>query len=105
MSAATIKDEEIGKLFDPTVCADTIRRLRRSAGYTQASFAELLGVSTMTVVRWESGNMASSVNLAKAFEICYLFRIPMETLVTGLPKNWRAYQRIHEADGPVGVLR
>lgn len=104
MSAATIKNEEIGKLFDPAVCADTIRRLRRSAGYSQAEFAELLDVSTMTVVRWESGNMASSINLAKAFEICYLFQVPMETLVCGLPENWRAYQQLRASRGSVGSL-
>ena len=38
--------------------ADTIRELRKFLGHTQLRFAETMGVSLMTVSRWERGEVA-----------------------------------------------
>ena len=38
-----------------------IQRIRRALALTQAKFADLIGVSRNTIMRWESGETAPSV--------------------------------------------
>ncbi|EJS07475.1 helix-turn-helix domain-containing protein [Bacillus mycoides] len=35
--------------------SDTLRYIRKTIGYTMEEFAQLVGVSMVTVYRWESG--------------------------------------------------
>jgi DNA-binding XRE family transcriptional regulator len=35
--------------------SDTVKDLRKIAGYTQIALADILGVNMQTVYRWESG--------------------------------------------------
>ena len=45
--------------------SENLRQLRKQAGYTQAAFAEKLGVSRQTVVQWErpDGDKPDFINL------------------------------------------
>ncbi len=68
--------------------ASNVKKMRRSAGYTQRSFAEALGYSEKTVSKWECG--ASIPPIDTLFEIAALLR----TTVEGL---FRADQRYYLA--------
>ena len=41
--------------YGPTVAGDLVRRIRRDNRLTQGEFAERLGVTRRTVIRWELG--------------------------------------------------
>ena len=58
--------EAIGWEYNPEV----VKIVRSQLGYTQRQFAEQLGVSQMTIVRWEGGNASPSVeHLAKMYNL------------------------------------
>lgn len=40
--------------------ADKIKKLRLSLGQTQTEFANIIGVTRMTITRWESGTRTPS---------------------------------------------
>ena len=46
--------------------ADDIRRLRNNLGLTQAHLAEILGVTVVTVSRWENGHVRPNRFLLKS---------------------------------------
>src|SRR3989304_1339509 len=46
--------------------ADDIRRLRNNLGLTQAPLAEILGVTVVTVSRWENGHVRPNRFLLKS---------------------------------------
>jgi DNA-binding transcriptional regulator YiaG len=48
--------------------AATISKKRHSLGLTQAEFAELIGVDTSTIWRWENGRVAPQVAVLRYIE-------------------------------------
>lgn len=55
---------------DLKATSERIKRLRKYKGYTQEQFAKLLGISTMTLRRYESGTHSISEKmLDKIFEL------------------------------------
>lgn len=59
----------------------TIAKLRRSAGFTQASLAEKLGISDKAVSKWERGIACPDVSLWNKLSI--LLDIDIESLIYG----------------------
>jgi putative transcriptional regulator len=55
-----------------------VRELRSAAGWTQAEFAERLGVSRQTVISIETGRYEPSLSLA--FTIASVFRLRIEDI-------------------------
>ena len=49
--------------MDLSKTGKTIAKLRRSAGFTQASLAEKLGISDKAVSKWERGIACPDVSL------------------------------------------
>ncbi len=68
---------------------DTIRSVRNSLGLTQSEFGQLLGAHSMTVSRWELGQLAPSAYqqaLMEAFQTASRnrrFNKPIKTLLVG----------------------
>ncbi len=46
----------------------SIKTIRQKALLTQAEFAKILGVSTSTVIRWESDKVLPNLNAMKAIK-------------------------------------
>ena len=57
----------------------TIRRLRKEKGLTQERLSELLGVSLMTVRRWEWGNTSPNSNML--LKLAEVFNLAPEELL------------------------
>ena len=59
----------------------TIAKLRRSAGFTQASLAEQLGISDKAVSKWERGIAFPDTSILN--ELCILLDTDMESILYG----------------------
>lgn len=58
----------------------TIKRLRKERGLTQEQLAEQLGVSLMTVRRWEWGDTSPNSNML--LKLTEIFAVSLEDLLT-----------------------
>jgi len=58
--------------------ARDVQRIRRRLGLTQADFAVLLGVTRVTVARWETGTVAVTEPMAKLIRMVAESRSPGE---------------------------
>ena len=60
-----------------------LKRLRKQSGLTQEKFAEILGLSYMTVRRWETERIIPRMNEIK--QICEVLRVSESELLNGPP--------------------
>ena len=67
--------------MDLSKTGKTIAKLRRSAGFTQASLAEKLGISDKAVSKWERGIACPDVSLWNKLSI--LLDTDIESLIYG----------------------
>lgn len=67
--------------MDLSKTGKTIAKLRRSAGFTQASLAEKLGISDKAVSKWERGIAFPDTSILN--ELCILLDTDMETILYG----------------------
>ena len=58
----------------------TIKKLRKERGFTQEQLAEQLGVSLMTVRRWEWGDTSPNSNML--LKLTEIFAVSLEDLLT-----------------------
>ena len=58
----------------------TIKKLRKERGFTQEQLAEQLGVSLMTVRRWEWGSTSPNSNML--LKLTEIFAVSLEDLLT-----------------------
>jgi len=66
-----------------------IRKLRKRLGLTQPSFAKLLGVSEITVSRWENGRLGLSSTTRTLLELLAAQSATTKTKPRrGRSKNW-----------------
>jgi transcriptional regulator with XRE-family HTH domain/DNA-directed RNA polymerase subunit RPC12/RpoP len=63
------------------VTGTTIRHLREKRNMTQAKLAEILGVSSKTISKWETGKGIPDSNLLP--KICEIFEISINELLNG----------------------
>ena len=83
---------DIAKFSDKNICdylASNIRIERRKAGYTQAKFAELTGISLRTYKRFEAngqGNIETLIQILRALGklriLQAMFPVPAEVRLT-----------------------
>ena len=65
-----------------------IRTVRRTMGLKQPDFAALVGVSPITISRWENGqNAPTDMAWARIEELVNRSAEPLGTLIDGLAKN------------------
>lgn len=57
---------------------NNIRALRKEAGLTQRELAELMGISNVTLCRWETGTKLPK--LESLFALAQLFRVPLDAI-------------------------
>lgn len=67
--------------MDLSKTGKTIAKLRRSAGFTQASLAEKLGISDKAVSKWERGIAFPDTSILN--ELCILLDTDMESILYG----------------------
>ena len=67
--------------MDLSKTGKTIAKLRRSAGFTQASLAEKLGISDKAVSKWERGITFPDTSILN--ELCILLDTDMESILYG----------------------
>lgn len=66
----------------------TVRRLRRRLGLTQSKFAAILGVSVLTVKRWEAGTTRVDGPAERLIRLLATGAVTTET-VQREGKSWR----------------
>ena len=70
--------------------AENIRALRKSRGYTQEKFAEVIGTKQVNVSAWELGTRTPY--LATIREIADTFKVPLSSLIsiedTGIDEDY-----------------
>lgn len=70
--------------------AENLRMLRKSRGYTQEKFAEVLGTKQVNVSAWELGTRVPY--LATIKEIADTFKVPLSSLIsvddTGMDEDY-----------------
>ena len=59
---------------------ENIRELRKSRGYSQAKFAELVGSNQMTISSWEVGSRMPTLQTIK--HVAEVFRVPVSSLIS-----------------------
>ena len=67
--------------MDLSKTGKTIAKLRRAAGFTQASLAEKLGISDKAVSKWERGITFPDTSILN--ELCILLDTDMESILYG----------------------
>ncbi len=70
---------------------ENVKRVRESAGLTQARFAELLGLGEKHISAIECG--AAGLSLATLQRICTLLSVPADLLLFGTPENGSCDER------------
>ena len=60
--------------------AENIRALRKSRGYTQEKFAEVIGTKQVNVSAWEVGTRMPYLETIK--EIANTFKVPLSSLIS-----------------------
>ena len=64
-----------------------LKELRKQARLSQSNFADLVGVSFMTIRRWESGEVIPRMNEIK--QICEVLQVSESELLNGpASENW-----------------
>ena len=58
-----------------------LKEMRRAIGMTAEGLADVIGVNRLTLFRWESGNIALS--LERAQQVCAVLGAPIDALVRG----------------------
>ena len=70
--------------------AENIRALRKSRGYTQEKFAEVLGTKQVNVSAWEVGSRTPYLSTIR--EIADIFKVPLSSLIsiedTGIDEDY-----------------
>lgn len=56
-----------------------LKEMRRAIGMTAEGLADVIGVNRLTLFRWESGNIALS--LERAQQVCAVLGAPIDALV------------------------
>ena len=78
-----------------------LRRLRQEKNLTQEQLANMLGVSTQSISRWECGNTLPDVMLLP--EIAQLYGVTIDDLyrkeITGYPSYAQRLLAVYEASG------
>ncbi len=71
----------------PTISADELRAIRAEMDLTQAQFAKLMGVSRLTVWRWENDPIkrenGTTAQLARLFQTLFRVGVPVAGLLAG----------------------
>lgn len=70
--------------------AENLRTLRKSRGYTQEKFAEVLGTKQVNVSAWELGTRVPYLSTIR--EIANTFKVPLSSLIavddTGMDEDY-----------------
>jgi transcriptional regulator with XRE-family HTH domain len=92
------------QMRDSETFSTAVRALRDSLGETQASMAQLLGVSLRTYDRWEAGDASPRGNiLVKLLDLCpddharSLFRVPASPHPPETSRTWPAPSRLRRS--------
>ena len=86
--------------MDPVKVGTAIRTLRSTAGFTQHSLADILGVTDQAVSKWERGLSVPDVSIVTKLSI--LLNVDVDNLLEGnityLEKTWQGLLILEEND-------
>lgn len=82
--------------MDTKKFTEQLRALRKKAGYTQESLSELLGISFMTVRRWESGKVIPRMDEIK--KLAQALNVTDDELLNGKQETGTWQLRIEVAN-------
>lgn len=86
--------------MDPLKVGKAIKSLRKQAGYTQSTLAELLDVTDKAVSKWERGLSVPDVSIVTKLSV--LLNVDVDNLLEGnitfLEKTWQGLLILKESD-------